>query len=78
MAGPQGGGERSGRERSPTTATVADLGLTRKTIHEARQLRDAYAGVPVLSVPRPMKALRSLAGSWLRSQVLDLQGREHR
>ena len=46
VAGPQGSGERSGRERSPTTATVADLGLTRKAIHEARQLRDAEAADP--------------------------------
>lgn len=27
-------------------ATVADLGLTRKAIHEARQLRDAEAADP--------------------------------
>lgn len=27
-------------------ATVSDLGLTRKAIHEARQLRDAEAAVP--------------------------------
>ena len=30
VAGPLGGGERSGRERSPTAATVADFGLTPK------------------------------------------------
>lgn len=29
-----------------TVATVAELGLTRKAIHEARQLRDAEAGSP--------------------------------
>ena len=46
VAGPQGGGERSRPERSPTTATVSDLGLTRKAIHEARQIRNAEAVSP--------------------------------
>jgi hypothetical protein len=37
----KGGGERSGRERSAAKATAADVGLTRKQIHEARAVRDA-------------------------------------
>jgi hypothetical protein len=39
------GGERSGKEHSPA-ATVADVGLTRKEIHEARIIRDAEAAQP--------------------------------
>lgn len=35
------GGERSGREHSAPLPTAADIGLTRKEIHEARQIRDA-------------------------------------
>jgi hypothetical protein len=41
IASPKGGGERSGRERSQAKATAADVGLSRKEIHEARQIRDA-------------------------------------
>ena len=37
------GGERSGREHSPAVPTAADLGLTRKMVYQARQLRDAEA-----------------------------------
>ena len=44
VSGP--GGERSGREHSPAPATSADLGLTRKDVHEARQVRDAEAAEP--------------------------------
>lgn len=46
VAGPQGGGERSGREHSAPSATVTDLGLTRKQVHEARQIRDAEKADP--------------------------------
>lgn len=46
VAGPAGGGERSGRERSPLPATVTDLGLTRKQVHEARQTWNAEAVAP--------------------------------
>jgi hypothetical protein len=35
------GGERSGRERSTTKPTAADVSLSRKEIHEARAIRDA-------------------------------------
>jgi hypothetical protein len=40
------GGERSGREHSPTAPAVSDLGLTRKEIHEARKIRDAEQADP--------------------------------
>jgi hypothetical protein len=40
------GGERSGKERSVPLPTAADIGLTRKQIHEARQLRDAERDDP--------------------------------
>jgi hypothetical protein len=45
VVGPHNGA----RNRVPQVnaiATVSDLGLTRKAIHEARQLRDAEAAVP--------------------------------
>ena len=50
------GGERSGREHSPKAPTAADLGLTRKDIHEARLIRDAlgplfYPGISRRSRP---------------------------
>lgn len=40
------GGERSGLEHSPTAPTAADIGLTRKDIHEARAVRDAELADP--------------------------------
>lgn len=40
------GGERSGREHSPATPTAADIGLSRKDIHEARIIRDAEKADP--------------------------------
>jgi hypothetical protein len=46
VAGPSGGGERSGRERSPTSSTAADLGLSRKDTHEWRKIADAEAAEP--------------------------------
>jgi hypothetical protein len=42
------GGEGSGREHSPAAPTAADLGLTRKEVHDARQVRDAEAADPCL------------------------------
>lgn len=48
VAGRAGGGERSGREHSPPPLTAADLGLSRKDIHEARQLREALEINPLL------------------------------
>lgn len=44
IAGP--GGERSGREHSPPLPTTADIGISRKEIHEARQVRDAEEAEP--------------------------------
>ena len=35
------GGERSGLQHSPVAPTVADLGIRRDEIHEARKFRDA-------------------------------------
>lgn len=40
------GGERSGREHSTPAPSAADIGLSRKDIHEARQLRDAENADP--------------------------------
>lgn len=40
------GGERSGREHSTPAPSAEDLGLSRKEIHEARQLRDAEIAEP--------------------------------
>lgn len=40
------GGERSGKEHSVPLPTAADIGLSRKDIHEARQIRDAEAADP--------------------------------
>ena len=40
------GGERSGQEHSPPPPPAADLGLTRKQIHEARMTRDIEAADP--------------------------------
>lgn len=41
-----GGGDRTVPAGNGGQATVADLGLTRKAIHEARQLRDTEAAAP--------------------------------
>ena len=38
VSGP--GVERSGREHSPAPATAEDIGLTRKKVHEARQIEE--------------------------------------
>lgn len=46
VAGRRGGGERSGKERSLPTPTAANVGLTRKEIHEARKIRDAEEADP--------------------------------
>lgn len=40
------GGERSGREHSTPLPTAADIGLSRKEIHEARIIRDAEISEP--------------------------------
>lgn len=40
------GGERSGKEHSPPAPTAADIGLSRKDIHEARLIRDAEVSDP--------------------------------
>lgn len=40
------GGERSGREHSTPAPTAADLGLTRKEVHEARQIDRAEKADP--------------------------------
>lgn len=40
------GGERSGREHSPAAPAAADVGLSRKDIHEARIIRDAEVEEP--------------------------------
>ena len=44
VVGPKGGGDSTVPVRNAATAT--DLGLTRKAIHEARQVRDAEAAEP--------------------------------
>jgi hypothetical protein len=41
-----GGGDRTVPVGNGGPATVSDLGLTRKQVHEARQLRDAEAADP--------------------------------
>lgn len=46
VTGRGGGGERSGKEHSPASPAVTDLGLTRKDIHEARAVRDAESADP--------------------------------
>ena len=50
------GGERSGREHSPPAPSAADLGLTRKDVHEARLVRDAEVASPGV-VQRPVQTL---------------------
>ena len=40
------GGERSGREHSPALPSAEDIGLDRKQIHDARQMRDAIEQDP--------------------------------
>ena len=40
------GGERSGREQSPLAPTAADIGVSRKDIHDARTIRDAEQADP--------------------------------
>jgi hypothetical protein len=42
------GGERSGKERSPTTPSAADAGLTRKQVHEARKIGNAEKAKPAV------------------------------
>ncbi|WP_167376632.1 hypothetical protein [Rhizobium multihospitium] len=44
VVGPKGGGDSTVPVRN--AATVADIGLTRKDIHEARQIRDAEVVEP--------------------------------
>lgn len=46
IVGKVGGGERSGRERSPSTPAAKDVGLTRKEVHDARQFRGAERATP--------------------------------
>ena len=59
------GGERSGLEHSPPAPTAADLGLTRKEIHEARIIRDAEKAEPGIvrrtlheALSRPARSIR--------------------
>lgn len=40
------GGERSGKEHSPIAPSAADIGISRKEIHEARIIRDAEEAEP--------------------------------
>lgn len=68
------GGERSGRERSPIAPSAAEIGLTRKEIHEARKIRDAEErdpGVVRRTLDQQLKAGLEPSKAALRRAVSD-------
>ncbi|MCK0198982.1 hypothetical protein MWN34_18955 [Ancylobacter sp. 6x-1] len=72
------GGERSGREHSPTAPTASDIGLTRKAIHEARQVRDAEAADPGIvrrALDERLERGEEPTRAYMRGVVTDAMGR---
>lgn len=69
------GGERSGREHSTPAPSAADIGITRKDIHEARQIRDAEAADPGVTARTPMgwrvRGLRWDADNFISGRQID-------